>query len=84
MDKQRECLMERISEVSFVMDDLRLFLDTHPCDQDALCMYREYSMMRAELVAQYTSMYGPMSSYGICECAEWNWTQYPWPWEGVC
>ena len=34
MDRNREKLIHCITEVSFYLDDLRLFLDTHPCDRE--------------------------------------------------
>ena len=34
--------MEReLAQLSFAMDDLRLFLDTHPCDKAALAAHEE-------------------------------------------
>lgn len=32
----RRELMEWINVVSFAVDDVKLFLDTHPCDAEAL------------------------------------------------
>lgn len=85
MDRNREKLIMCISEVSFYMDDLRLFLDSHPCDQEALAAYEEFHKRRKALVEEYEDMYGPMTSYGRNNsCDMWNWTKYPWPWEGVC
>ena len=30
-----------LAQLSFAMDDLRLFLDTHPCDKAALAAHEE-------------------------------------------
>lgn len=85
MDKNREKLIHCITEVSFYLDDLRLFLDTHPCDRDALAMYNEFQKRRMELIKEYEETYGPMRWYGYNNsCDYWNWVKYPWPWEGVC
>ena len=32
----RKDLLDHINAVSFAVDDVKLFLDTHPCDEDAL------------------------------------------------
>ena len=39
-------LLKMITEVSFVMDELRLYLDTHPDDQKALDYYEKQRKMR--------------------------------------
>ena len=85
MDRNREKLIHCITEVSFYLDDLRLFLDTHPCDREALAMYNEFQKKRMVLVKEYEETYGPLRWYGHNNsCEIWSWTQYPWPWEGVC
>ena len=32
----RNALLKKIGEISFTLDDLRLFLDTHPLDDNAI------------------------------------------------
>ena len=44
----RKELLQWINVVSFAVDDVKLFLDTHPCDQNALAYFQEYSRMRNE------------------------------------
>ena len=69
----RNQLMEHINQVSFAVDEVKLYLDTHPCDNDAL--------------KQYASAYGPLTvDTADYSCAErWNWINEPWPWqEGGC
>lgn len=39
--KDREKLLQFISEVSFALIDVNLFLDTHPYDEDALEYYEK-------------------------------------------
>ena len=45
MSEQRPCrheLMEWINIVSFAVDDVKLFLDTHPCNTEALEYFEEF------------------------------------------
>ena len=35
-----------LAQLSFAMDDLRLFLDTHPCDKAALAAHEEVRARR--------------------------------------
>ena len=46
----REKLFACIEATSFVMDDLRLFLDTHPTDRAALEYWDRVSQVRNEAV----------------------------------
>ena len=36
MENERENLMKRLSEASFAIDEVKLFLDNNPTDQKAL------------------------------------------------
>ena len=45
MNENRPCkkeLLEWINIVSFAVDDVKLFLDTHPCDKDAMEYFEKY------------------------------------------
>lgn len=83
-EKERAQLIQSINEVSFYLDELRLFLDTHPCNPQALTAYNEYAAKRHGLVKQYVSQFGPLSFYDVTQCNYWQWVTYPWPWEGAC
>lgn len=66
-------MFEAIRQVSFVMDELRLFLDTHPKDRQALEMFLSNQEMRHRLIADYTEKYGPIDSYFINTDGTWSW-----------
>lgn len=78
-------LLCEISKVSFTMDDLRIFLDTHPDCSEALERFEKMAKKRKELVSIYNDSYGPMNFYNSNDCTEhWRWVNAPWPWEGEC
>jgi spore coat protein JB len=77
-------LEEAIMQASFAIDDIKLYLDTHPCDGDALKMYEDYRKIRKVALKEYTQNYGPMSAYDVNVDNYWSWVNSPWPWEGVC
>lgn len=77
-------LMQRITELSFVLDEMRLFLDTHPACREGLEFYNKYAALRADAVADYTRLYGPIRFYDLTDANKWQWVCDPWPWEGVC
>jgi spore coat protein JB len=80
----REKLFDFITATSFVLDDLRIFLDTHPTDSAALGYWHEVEKVRNEAVKEYTRCYGPISMYDVDVENKWTWGDEPWPWEGGC
>ncbi len=68
-------LLNAIGETSFVLDDLRLYLDTHPYCSEALALFSEYQTKRAALVSQFEKSYGALSSYGLNYGDEWEWNK---------
>ena len=56
--KNREKLFGCITATSFVLDDLRIYLDTHPTDQEALDYWEKVSKVRKEAVEEYTKCFG--------------------------
>lgn len=79
----RAMLLKHINEVSFAINDIVLYLDTHPYDQEALNYYRENMEHRQKFLKQYTELYGPLtlSSYADPEMKKWKWEEQPFPWE---
>lgn len=79
--REKDNLFQFITEVSFALDDVVLYLDTHPCDTEALCYYEEYKKARKKAIDDYTKLYGPIEKYNVDSCKCWAWTEEPWPWE---
>ena len=74
-------LYEEIANLSFAMDELRLFLDTHPDDRAALTAHDAMRRRRQAAVAQYERAAGPINFYSAGGVRQWNWIAQPWPWE---
>ena len=70
-----------INQVSFVVDDVKLYLDTHPCDKEALSYFQEYSRLRNQALKEYASYYGPLTvDTADSSCSDrWNWVNDPGP-----
>lgn len=90
MSEQKPCrheLMEWINIVSFAVDDVKLFLDTHPCDREALEYFEEFKKQRVQALKEYAKYYGPLTIDTVDTCGNerWVWINDPWPWqEGGC
>ena len=57
----RRQLLNHINQVSFAVDDTKLYLDTHPCDTEALEYFRKMSQQRNESLKEYAAAYGPLT-----------------------
>ena len=75
-----EELREQLKCYRFAIIELGLYLDTHPEDEKALCLHREYAKKFKMLEEQYQKVYGPLSI--MYPCKKWRWLEGPWPWEG--
>ncbi len=83
----RKDLLEWIGVVSFAVDDVKLFLDTHPCNTEALEYFEEYQKLRKQALKEYAKYYGPLTidTLDVCNADKWTWIDSPWPWqEGGC
>ena len=72
-------MLQKIREYNFAVIELALYLDTHPEDQKALCLHKEYSKKLKDLKDKYQKVYGPLTIYYPCN--KWRWLEEPWPWE---
>lgn len=84
MNPNRDPLLQPVYEAGFTLDELVLFLDTHPCDMGALSYYRQASSRYAQAVSDYESQRGPLTIEGVNSANYWTWVEGPWPWEGGC
>lgn len=82
----RSELLEWINIVSFAIDDVQLFLDTHPCSTEALEYFEEFKKQRIQALNEYARYYGPLTLDTACTPEDyWSWINEPWPWqEGGC
>ncbi len=74
-------LMNAIYETGFVIDDVLLYLDTHPCDEKALEYYESYRKLYLKLTKEYAEKFGPLNKTQINSSNYWTWVKNPWPWE---
>jgi len=77
----RRELEKQIYEISFYLDDLSLYLDLHPCDEEALEMRAKYQQIETQLENEYEYRFGPIRMTGADECTHFSWIDDPWPWQ---
>lgn len=79
----RENLLNRINEVSFAVNDILLYLDTHPKCKEGFAFYQEYDKERQKLMKEYSQCYGPLTIDDALESGgdTWKWAEQSFPWE---
>ena len=58
-DCSQKQLLNRIDQVSFAVNDMTLYLDTHPCDEKALTYCHELVQERKKLLRIRRSIWSP-------------------------
>ena len=66
--------------LAFGIQELALYLDTHPDDAEALELYRSYQALYEEGKNKYEQMCGPLNHMSQGE-GPYGWLNGPWPWE---
>ena len=88
---KREQLMLDIQQISFVLDDIRLFMDTHPEEKNGLELLKTALKTRKGLLAEFAVQFYPLTmdcmtdvyaKEPTSEC--YCWAEGPMPWEGAC
>lgn len=80
--KKQTC-KTRLQQFKFAMQEISLYLDTHPDDYEALEQFKNYEELYRHEELQYQKEYGPLYrdsfDYGKTFC----WSNSPWPWDYV-
>lgn len=69
----------KIMKESFIINDLNLYLDIHPNDQDIYDEFKKSIKKLNMYVDEYEKKYGSIKLNA--ETEKYNWTNSPWPWE---
>ena len=75
--------LQQINEVSFAVNDMLLYLDTHPDDAQALSYYNQCNELYNSAKKTYEERFEPLSAFGSQPLEDWDWNDGPMPWEGV-
>ncbi|MGL5437036.1 MAG: spore coat protein CotJB [Lachnospiraceae bacterium] len=89
-------MLQEISEVSFTVNDLTLYLDTHPLDTNALDAFKQAMDQRKNLMQAYAREFEPLTINCVCPDTNnesgsntkysgqkhFTWVDGPLPWEG--
>ena len=73
--------MAELQTLSFAIQELALYLDTHREDMEALELYREYQDIYARCREAYAKQFGPLNHMQSQDRKSYAWLDDPWPWE---
>ena len=83
---EREKAMNEISMVGFAINDLTLYLDTHPDCEQGKALMKELLQKRLDGLADYAEKYDPLTQLSIITgnptSPKYEWDEGPAPWEG--
>lgn len=86
--QNREELMSQIMAVSFALNDMTLYLDTHPDCAKGNALFRELLEKRLHLLAVFAERFYPLTQLsmvtGNYDQNQYGWSEGPMPWEGAC
>lgn len=77
-------MLKDINVVDFTVIELTLFLDTHPCDSNALEYFNHYNRIRTQLKKEFSRIYYPLTLDYAESNQVFRWAEAPLPWEGGC
>lgn len=80
MNREQMDMLRELMEVSFVLIETALYLNTHPDDERALRLHNNTSAQYDQLEAMYQAKYGPLRNTGMSRYP-WAYINDPWPWE---
>lgn len=82
---QEEMLLQ-ISKISFALNDLTLYLDTHPDCPNGLNLFYQLCNERKNLLESYAKKFNPLTQDCMNSDNEnqnlFDWSEGPLPWEG--
>ena len=73
--------LRELMALCFVLDELVLYLDTHPLDTEAFALWKELSKLEREGRARYTALCGPLTHADLAYQESFSWLENPWPWD---
>ncbi len=83
-----ETALFQIQKISFIVDDLRLYLDTHPEDKEGLQLLKSMLKQRKTLLKEFALQFYPLTVDCMADIYEENpdsecycWPQGRIPWE---
>jgi len=87
-ESEQAAMMLQICQISFAINDLTLYLDTHPDCSNGLSVFKKLCTERKSLLDKYAELFNPLTQDSMDSQNEqincFTWSEGPLPWEGGC
>jgi len=77
---EKDELLLEIMALSFAINDLNLYLDLNPNDEEVLKKYRMLVEKSCQKEMEYIKKYGPLEVIDDDNKNSFTWVKNPWPW----
>lgn len=76
-------MLTNIDAYAFALNELNLYLDLHPNDQNMIALYNQYVSQYQAYKNEYARKYGNLDTTMVnIDKNKWTWVDEPWPWQG--
>ena len=78
--KVSESPLGELQALCFVLQELALYLDTHPDDAEAFALFKQYAAMEKTARENVEKTGGPLLREQTAQDSKYTWLNDPWPW----
>ena len=79
--KLNNTALVELMALDFALQELGLYLNTHPNDQEVLQLFWSYAQLAKEGRERYQETYGPLVQTDLTPEQGYAWLKDPWPWD---
>ena len=72
--------LTELQALEFVVLELGTYLDTHPDDNEAFSLFKQFTAMERAARANYEAKFGPLTRETATSSDSYTWLKDPWPW----
>ncbi len=80
-EEKSDSMTHQLQALSFSIQELGLYLDTHGDDAEAAELFRQYSELYEACMTRYQESVGPLFQKQAVRDGAYRWNDTPWPWE---
>ena len=80
-EEQSDTMLHQLQALSFAIQELGLYLDTHADDAEAVELFRQYTELYETGMSPYQENCGPLFQKQAVRDGAYTWNNTPWPWE---
>ena len=71
----------QLRALAFVIQELGLYLDTHPDDSEAFALFQSYVALEQRARETFLEKVGPLTMTDSARASRYTWSDGPWPWQ---